>query len=166
MTHPAVLDNLEEEIEDWNTTKPHSFRPIRFVPRGKDMHQRFPEIWMLLPVHVVGVQYYHIAKIVLAFTQSSSPSRTYANLRNSRSIEPCADIYFLYWGLAKSNPKAENTLFTARHSLVAWGWVLRHKLDQEAAENLLQGMEAKTGWDVAQSIQVLRGLWNEEDSDN
>lgn len=46
------------------------------------------------------------------------------------------------------------------------GWVLRHKLDQEAAENLLQDMEAKTGWDVAQSIQALRGLWNEEDSDN
>ncbi|KAL5358444.1 hypothetical protein BJX96DRAFT_173445 [Aspergillus floccosus] len=167
MTHPTVLDNLEEEIEHWNTRKPRSFRPIHFVPRGKDLLQRFPEIWMLLPVHVVGVQYYHIAKIVLAFTQSPIPSRTYANLRNSRSIEKTMRRHLLLvLGLAKSNPKAENTLFTARHSLVAWGWALRHKLDQEAAENLLWDMEAKTGWDVAQSVQALRGHWKEEEEED
>lgn len=68
MTHPAVLDNLEEEIEDWNTTKPHSFKPIRFVPRGKDMHQRFPEIWMLLPVHGMFLTSIHKRHILMWYS--------------------------------------------------------------------------------------------------
>ncbi|KAL4896200.1 hypothetical protein BDV59DRAFT_129828 [Aspergillus ambiguus] len=83
----VVLRNVDEEIEHWNIMKPNGFNPIRFVPRGKELRQRFPEIWMLLPVHVVGIQYYHIAKIVLAFTQSPTPSLTYATFRNSRNIE-------------------------------------------------------------------------------
>lgn len=89
-------------------------------------------------------------------------------------------------GLAKSNTKAENTLFTARHSLVACeyqtlshtksvtdvrltipgGWVLRHKLDQEAAEDLLKDMETTTGWNMTQLIQSLRDQWQEENSDD
>jgi hypothetical protein len=85
-------------------------------------------------------------------------------------------------GLAASNPRAENTLFTARHSLVACelclpcfflainhakltfsgGWILRHKLDQEAAEELLQYMELKTGWNTSHLIDSLRQQWKNE----
>ena len=86
-------------------------------------------------------------------------------------------------GLAKSNTKAENTLFTARHSLATCkmiallshvlklttrigGWVLRHKLDQEAAEILLREMEMTTGWNMTPLIQSLRDQWHEENSDS
>lgn len=86
-------------------------------------------------------------------------------------------------GLAQSNSRAENTLFTARHSLVAcklhglniniliiriWltcikgGWVLRHHSDQEAAESLLRDMHARTGWNMDGLIQSLREQWRDE----
>lgn len=91
-------------------------------------------------------------------------------------------------GLARSNTKAENALFTARHSLVScksakflsvilWtfpsqfaddsgGWVLRNKFDQEAAEILLRDMEVTTGWNMTGLIQTLREQWNDEDSNH
>ncbi|XHG08615.1 hypothetical protein AWENTII_011709 [Aspergillus wentii] len=162
-----VLRGIEGEVENWNITKPRTFNPIRFVPRSQERQMRFPSIWMLLSVHVVGLQYYHLAKIVLAFSSRPSSLPAYENFRHSRNIEKTVRNHLLtVLGLAKSNTKAENTLFTARHSLVAWGWVLRHKLDQEAAEDLLKDMETTTGWNMKQLIQSLRDQWQEENSDD
>lgn len=49
--HLNLLYNIDREVEHWNATKPFTFSPIRYVPRGKTRGERFPEIWMLLPVH-------------------------------------------------------------------------------------------------------------------
>lgn len=46
---PAATIQIQHEVEEWYTAKPSSFEPVRVVPRG--MNQRFPQIWMLLPVH-------------------------------------------------------------------------------------------------------------------
>ncbi|PYH37599.1 uncharacterized protein BO87DRAFT_450815, partial [Aspergillus neoniger CBS 115656] len=163
----TALQSIAQEVEDWNARKPPSFHPLRELPRGKDVSCRFPEMWMLLPVHVVGTQYYHIAKIVLAFACCPSPPLAYESFRNSRNIEKTIRYHlFMVLGLAKSNPKAENTLFTARHSLVAWGWVIRQKTDQQAAEILPREMWTRTGWDVTASIQSLREQWADEETDS
>lgn len=44
---PAIKD----DIEDWYASKPHTFEPVRAVPRGPERDRRFPIIWMLSPVH-------------------------------------------------------------------------------------------------------------------
>ncbi|GIJ91913.1 hypothetical protein Asppvi_010888 [Aspergillus pseudoviridinutans] len=159
----ATLKGLEKEVDDWNESKPQTFQPVHFIPRGKDYGQQFPSIWTLLPVHVVGLQYYHIAKIILALSGCPSPFLPYQSLQRSRDVEKLVRGHLLnVLGLAASNPRAENTLFTARHSLVAWGWILRHKLDQEAAEELLRYMESKTGWNTSHLIDSLREQWKSE----
>ncbi|KNG85371.1 hypothetical protein ANOM_005957, partial [Aspergillus nomiae NRRL 13137] len=163
----SILEEIGKEIEKWNTGKPPTFQPIQYVPRSNEVHRRFPGVWMLLPVHVVGVQYYHIAQIILAFSYRPNPSLAYESFRQSRNIEKTVRGHLLtVLGLAKSNPRAENTLFTARHSLVSWGWILRQRQDQEAAENLLRDVETRTGWDVSQSIQSLREQWCDGSDDN
>ncbi|BCR92857.1 uncharacterized protein ACHE_80757S [Aspergillus chevalieri] len=163
----ALVHDVEQEVEGWFNTKPHTFNPIRFIPRTQRRDQRFPVIWMLLPVHVIGLQYYHVAKIVLAVSASPSPAVGYENLKHLRNIERTIRNHLLVvLGLARSNTKAENALFTARHSLVSWGWVLRNKFDQEAAEILLRDMEVTTGWNMTGLIQTLREQWNDEDSNH
>ncbi|KAJ5437674.1 hypothetical protein N7445_006218, partial [Penicillium cf. griseofulvum] len=163
-TNSTITHGTDHEIEEWYSTKPHTFDPVRSVPQGPGPDQRLPIMWMLLPVHVIGVQYYHIAKIVLALSDPSRVSSTYESLRHSRIVEKQVRHHLLMiMGLAQSNTKAENTLFTARHSLVAWGWVLRHPLDQRAAESLLQAMHARTGWNMDSLIQTLRVQWQEVD---
>ncbi|KAK6837143.1 hypothetical protein RU639_001045 [Aspergillus parasiticus] len=165
--NPSMLEDIGKEIENWNTKKPSTFQPIQYVPRSNEVHRRFPGVWMLLPVHVVGVQYYHIAQIILAFSNCPSPSLAYESFKQARNVEKIVRGHLLtVLGLAKSNPRAENTLFTARHSLVSWGWILRHRQDQEAAENLLRDVETRTGWDVSQSIQSLREQWCDGSDDN
>ncbi|KAE8371572.1 hypothetical protein BDV26DRAFT_286681 [Aspergillus bertholletiae] len=165
--NPSILEDIGKEVEDWNTRKPSTFEPIQSVPRSNEVHRRFPGVWMLLPVHVVGVQYYHIAKIILAFSSCPNLSLAYESFKQSRNIEKIVRGHLLtVLGLAKSNPRAENTLFTARHSLVSWGWVFRHRQDQEAAENLLRDVETRTGWDVSQSIQSLREQWCDGSDDD
>lgn len=42
---------MHEQVEDWYASKPHTFDPVRVVPRGAEVERRFPIIWMLLPVH-------------------------------------------------------------------------------------------------------------------
>ncbi|CAI7591695.1 unnamed protein product [Penicillium discolor] len=160
----SAITHGADQIEEWYSTKPHTFDPVRSIPQGPGPDQRLPTMWMLLPVHVIGIQYYHIAKIVLALSESSRASSTYESLRHSRTVEKNVRHHLLtVLGLAHSNAKAENTLFTARHSLVAWGWVLRNPLDQRAAESVLQSMHARTGWNMNSLIQTLRAQWQEVD---
>ncbi|KAH8689047.1 hypothetical protein BGW36DRAFT_308944 [Talaromyces proteolyticus] len=162
VTTIKILCQLDNEVEDWRMSRPNTFDPIRFVPRSREKERRIPEIWMLSPVHVVGLQYYHIAKILLAVSTQPTLSNAYESLRRGRSIERCVCHHLLVvLGLAQSNAKAENALFTARHCLSAWGGVLRHRLDQAAAEDLLITVERITGWSTARLIQSLRGQWDE-----
>jgi hypothetical protein len=44
-------NSIDVEVENWVTSKPYTFEPVRMVARGKEIDQRFPSIWMLLPVH-------------------------------------------------------------------------------------------------------------------
>ncbi|KAJ5444797.1 uncharacterized protein N7458_008669 [Penicillium daleae] len=157
-------NSIDVEVENWVTSKPYTFEPVRMVARGTEIDQRFPSIWMLLPVHVIGLQYYHIAKIVLALSASSPMSTTYETFRQTRQTERNIRYHLLrILGLAQSNARAENTLFTARHSLVAWGWVLRHRSDQKAAECLLHDMHERTGWNMDTLIESLRQQWQDDD---
>ncbi|KAJ5994560.1 hypothetical protein N7451_010284 [Penicillium sp. IBT 35674x] len=161
----SIVNTINDKVEAWFGSKPLTFEPVRLVPRGSESDRRFPAIWMLLPVHVIGLQYYHIAKIILTLSESPPSSSTYDSLRHSRMIEKNVRHHLLtILGLAQSNSRAENTLFTARHSLVAWGWVLRHRSDQEAAVALLQDMHARTGWNMDGLVRSLRQQWQDEDS--
>jgi hypothetical protein len=50
-TDCATAHGITAEIDEWYSTKPYTFEPVRFIPRGPEPDQRFPTIWMLLPVH-------------------------------------------------------------------------------------------------------------------
>ncbi|CAI7654550.1 unnamed protein product [Penicillium glandicola] len=50
-TDSAITHGADHEIEEWYSTKPHTFDPVRSVPQGPGPDQRLPTKWMLLPVH-------------------------------------------------------------------------------------------------------------------
>lgn len=146
------------------TEKPATFEPIKYIPRDPQTPHRFPVIWMLHPFHVLGIQYYHIAKIVLSIsTSQSDPNKRYF-FRWERSVERRVRSHILIVvGLAKSNPKAENTLFTARHTLTVWGNILTKKVDQDGVKEFLRDMEKKTGWETGKLIMSLEEQWDDSD---
>ncbi|KAL2010291.1 hypothetical protein VTN00DRAFT_6098 [Thermoascus crustaceus] len=155
---------MNEEVEDWRRKLPSSFQPILFRPPCREQGRGLPEVWMLAPFHAVGIQYYHIAKIVLALYAHGSLTLGYESLLQARKAEKYVRSHLLIvLGLAASNRTAANTLFTARHALSALGGgCLRDKLDQDAAISFLMDMEKATGWKTAQLIQSLKDQWEDD----
>lgn len=157
---------LAEKTEGWMRDKPPTFEPIKSVPRDKKSSHRFPVIWMLHPFHVLGVQYYHIAKIVLAVSVAQADASKRYFFWQATDVGRRVRAHLLtVLGLAKSNPRAENTLFTARHTLTVWGSVLTKKVDQEAVKDFLKDMEQRTGWTNSKLISALEEQWDASDDD-
>lgn len=105
--HFALLHDMKMEVDAWYNSKPYTFSPIHFAPRAHQRDQRFPSLWMLLPVHggcsnrlslnnnllvqiAVGLQYYHLAKIMLAVSSCPSPTFGHGNLNKLRNMEVCS----------------------------------------------------------------------------
>ena len=53
----SVASSTDEDVEEWFRSKPQTFEPVRVVPRASAVDQRFPTIWMLLPVHGKRIGY-------------------------------------------------------------------------------------------------------------
>ncbi|KAJ4395867.1 hypothetical protein N0V93_000081 [Gnomoniopsis smithogilvyi] len=162
-TRTRRLEEAAKHIDEWYRERPSTFDPIRHVSRDLSSGRILPEIWMLLPCHVLGLQYYHIARIVLILSAPSGQKHGYEHLRETRKIETAIRNHLRYViGLAKSNSKAENTLFTARHAIAAWGGVMRDREDREVVQQFLGHMQSTTGWNTTSLLASLHEQWNEE----
>ncbi|RAK91243.1 hypothetical protein BO79DRAFT_280542 [Aspergillus costaricaensis CBS 115574] len=70
---PGLLPRaqLGELIDDWRSNVPDTFEPYYY---GEQERDSFPVIRLLCPWHVVGLQFYHTAKILLASHFPQPPS--------------------------------------------------------------------------------------------
>ena len=162
----VTLNEIKTRILAWDQTKPFSFNPVHFLPRDTSAGRFLPEIWMLTSVHAVGLQYNHIARLILAVSGQAPSSRPFDHIHRHRTIEKQVRQHLLYIvGIAKSNPKAQNTWFTAHHCLAVWGGCLRRKGDQQACLEFLDEMERQIGWRVYRLTERLRLQWEDDDTD-
>ena len=165
--NPADLARSEAQISDWNASKPTSYEPIYFRARSREKDYCFPEVWMLLPYHVVGLQYYHIAQIVLGAIGPQDVIHTHKYLADSRATaRRIRHHLFMVLGLATSNERAENTWFTARHCLAVWGAYLRHPADQAAVLEFLEKWRRRSGWETSALVESLQRQWSENNEDD
>ncbi|KAK5688073.1 hypothetical protein LTS10_000051 [Elasticomyces elasticus] len=159
------LSKSEEEIAIWDRSKPMSYHPIYFKDRSYRHGQYFPEIWTSAPYHAVGLQYYHIARIVLIVVERKRhlKIRPYDLLQEIRTQERQIRHHLLVViGLAVSNPRAENTWYTARHCLSVWAGCLHRRNDQQAALQFLEDMGRRTGWRVSSLMELLCQKWDND----
>lgn len=157
----------EAEIAEWDLLKPESYYPTLIMSRSRADRRFFPEIWTLAPHHTIGLQYFYIAQVVLIIAKQRQRSpvngRLFDTIAADRKRErQIRQHLFTIIGLAISNPKAENTLFTASHCLHVWAGCLRRREDQDAALMFLEGMGAKTGWKTSTLILSLKRQWRED----
>ncbi|CAK1354187.1 unnamed protein product [Cercospora beticola] len=161
----TALANIRARIAEWDITKPHTFNPIYLRDRNPSAGQHLPEIWMLAPIHAIGLQYYHIAQLVLAVAAHVTSARPFDHIHEHRNVERQVRYHLLRAvGIARSNARAQNTWFTAHHCLHVWGGSLRRKGDQQACLAFLQDMGNQTGWRVGRLMQALVAQW-EDDSE-
>jgi hypothetical protein len=161
------MAHAEAQISEWNVSKPTSYKPIYYKARSREVDSCFPEVWMLLPYHAVGLQYYHIAQIVLNAIGPREVLHTHKYLADSRATaRKIRHHLFMVLGLATSNERAENTWFTARHCLAVWGAYLHHTTDQAAVLDFLEKWRRRSGWETSALVESLQRQWSENDDED
>ncbi|RTE77836.1 hypothetical protein BHE90_007718 [Fusarium euwallaceae] len=160
---PCSVDSLEEirrEVDSWFDLKSPAFNPIHEAKRSREEGRLLPEIWVLSPFHAVGLQYYHIAKIILAMSTPIVASSVLEHIRQGKRVEQIVRNHLLQViALANSHARAENALFTARHSLSVWGGVFAEKDDQEMVLSFLEHVQQRTGWNTSPLRSSLQEQW-------
>lgn len=161
----AALADLRTRITSWHLSKPYSFNPIYSLPRHPAAGRHLPELWTLAPSHAIGLQYYHIAQLVLSVSTNVPGARPFDHILEHRALEKeLRHHLLLVVGIANSNPRAQNTWFTAHHCLAVWGGCLQKSGDQQACRSFLMAMEEQVGWRVGNLMRWLSSQW-EDDSE-
>ncbi|KAJ5143143.1 uncharacterized protein N7515_001930 [Penicillium bovifimosum] len=82
---------LADCVEEWHCNKPRSWQPLRYQAHVLSDDQPFPELWILSPPAVVGLQYYHASKIFLTLSDAPSQRMTDYEMSQARLIaEVCS----------------------------------------------------------------------------
>ncbi|KAH6662721.1 fungal-specific transcription factor domain-containing protein [Halenospora varia] len=152
---------LEAAIEKWNVSRPDTFNQLSVHEGAFAKQGAFPEIWMLGASNVVGVQYYHLAKL---FIQDYKPvvARTgFDFLKAIREKENFVNANVgIILGLALGNPKVQNGWFTTSHTLSAYGCYLRRPEERQVALEFLRDMQKAMGWNNCQVVaSLLQEQW-------
>lgn len=121
-TDTEVMDEsawhqIAHNVEHWNRARPISWQPLRYRPADPAENRPFPELWMMSPPAVVGLQYYHSSCIFL--TSSDGHWQTVSDYELARlrrqSEKTIASHLIMVIGLALSNETVENAFFMACH---------------------------------------------------
>ncbi|KAK2601818.1 hypothetical protein QQS21_004601 [Conoideocrella luteorostrata] len=98
------LEGITSEVDGWFESKSPSFNPISEAKRSRAEGRLLPEMWLLSPFHgsflasldgklevnrdlAVGLQYYHIAKIVIAVSTPLVASTVMSSIREGKQRE-------------------------------------------------------------------------------
>jgi Fungal specific transcription factor domain len=161
---------INAEVDDWEGTKPWAFTPLLSddfsEPDDRLGDAQWPGSWPELrtahPAHAVGLQYFHLCKIMLAFYD---PGVAKASLISHRSrILTDAKIrkhIRVIFGYAISNSHVSNAQFQASHILATCGAYLTDAQEQEAAIEYLRNVQRTMGWKTGAVIDDLRKEWQE-----
>ncbi|KAH1307168.1 hypothetical protein KXW98_002737 [Aspergillus fumigatus] len=154
---------LSDSVEQWHREKPVSWQPLKYKPANIAENRPFPEIWMMSPPAVVGMQYYHTSCIFLTLSNRHwQAASDYELARLQRVVEnTIASHLNMVIGLSMSNETVENAYFMACHLLHRYGYCLRHPLEQRGSLRFLAHVEKTVGWRTRWMISELEKQWSE-----
>jgi hypothetical protein len=146
--HAQGWYELDNAVENWFRSKPDMFSPL-FIPsqqkktNSQSEKEVFPGMWLLHPAHVVGMQYYYLARLLLVPSDPRKARLGFGTIRTWRETEvtlPLTLKNVMHWeyqlnvnrtqatmrthlrnivGLAISNPHVVGANFEASHILHA-----------------------------------------------
>ncbi|KAJ5175792.1 uncharacterized protein N7482_001669 [Penicillium canariense] len=153
-------------VDEWYQAKPTTWQPLRYQPADVTAGRPFPELWMMSPPAVVGMQYYHAARIFLTISEvCSRPMSDYQMARARRVSErTIAGHIVSVVGLSRSNESVHNAYFMACHLLHRFGYCLQHLTEQQGSLDFLCCAEKVLGWRTSWIRRELERQWAELNS--
>jgi hypothetical protein len=85
-------DELNSAAQAWHSNKPETFEPVYMESSGYSSGSSFPSVWLLQPAHVVGWQYFHLAKILLAIYDPRLPKLGLGSFKARKDAEVAANL--------------------------------------------------------------------------
>ncbi|KAJ5924993.1 hypothetical protein N7454_007632, partial [Penicillium verhagenii] len=159
----ATWCRISDSVDEWYRSKPLTWQPLRYQPPDATANRPFPEIWMMSGPAMVGMQYYHTARIFMTLSDPSlQPVSDYELACGRRMAERTIATHILtVVGLSLSNESVENGFFMACHLLHCFGYCLRHPAEQQGSLDFLNQVEKVLGWRTAWIKEQLERQWNE-----
>ncbi|OJI98698.1 hypothetical protein ASPVEDRAFT_80336 [Aspergillus versicolor CBS 583.65] len=154
---------LSECVEQWHREKPISWQPLKYQEANSAESRPFPELWLVSPPSVVGLQYYHTSRILLATSNAHYSIVSDYERAKLRRIEEQTIAYHLInvIGLSRSNETVVNAYFMGCHLLHRYGFCLRHPAEHQGSFEFLDFVEKKVGWPTAWIVRQLEVEWSE-----
>lgn len=123
----------------------------------------WPELLMAHRAQVTGLQYYHLARVVLAIYDPALTRLGFGSLRARKQCEKIVlDGMRHIVGLASSNEDVTNAIFEASHILKTCGGYLKEEGEQNATIAFLERAQQRMGWTTSKTIAELRSQWSAE----
>ncbi|KAL2830524.1 hypothetical protein BDW59DRAFT_141065 [Aspergillus cavernicola] len=154
---------LSDSVEQWYQQRPISWQPLRYKEANPAGSQPFPELWMVSPPAVVGLQYYHTSRIILATSNKHQGIVSDYELARLRRLEEqiIASHLINVIGLSKSNETVSNAYFMGCHLLHRYGFCLRQPAEQRGSLEFLSLVEKRIGWPTSSIVRQLEDEWSE-----
>ncbi|KAL4921465.1 hypothetical protein BDW62DRAFT_174744 [Aspergillus aurantiobrunneus] len=161
--HQNDWQYLSDCVEQWNQEKPISWQPLKYQESNAAEDKPFPEVWLVSPPAVVGLQYYHASRILLATSNGHHGIVSDYERARLRRIEEHTIAYHVVnvIGLSRSNETVVNAYFMGCHLLHRYGFSLRHPAEHRGSFEFLGFVEKRIGWPTAWIIRQLEAEWNE-----
>lgn len=152
---------LNADTEEWYQAKPWSFAPLYMDPKAGDS---FDEAWPVLPtpqgVVAIGLQYYHLCKILLTIYSPNASLVGFAGVRARKSTDAAIRKHIrIIIGYGVSNSHCSNVMFQGSHILSACGAYIVDKVEQEACVDYLNSLQKMIGWRTDKVLAEVREQW-------
>lgn len=152
---------LHDEVDEWDRTKPWAFSPFHIEP---DAGERFTGSWPELPcaqgVVAVGLQYYHLCKILLTIYSPNASLVGLAGVRARKATDATIRKHIrITIGYGVSNSHCGNAMFQGSHILSACGAYIVDEKEQQACVEYLTGLQRLIGWRTDKVLGDLREQW-------
>lgn len=153
---------LHAELDDWERTKPWTFAAFHIEPNAGE---RFNGAWPQLPcaqgVVAVGLQYYHLSKIILTIYSPNASLVGLTGVRARKATDASIRKHIrITIGYGFSNEICGNAMFQGSHILSACGAYIVDPMEQEACVEYLRGLQSRIGWRTDKVIADVREQWS------
>ncbi|KAH8166887.1 hypothetical protein CIB48_g1334 [Xylaria polymorpha] len=157
-------DSLNNDLEEWYKSRPIEMRAFWVdLPRpeeGEGTLPAFPTAWMTRPAHVVGIQVYFMARLLLTIFDPRLREPSFDTVLRRRQAEDqiLANLRMVI-GLAASHSSNITAGFHARHALQAY------PKEQREALGFLKNFELESTWKADHIADNLRMAWSRNSSE-
>jgi hypothetical protein len=152
---------LNADTDEWCRTKAWSFAPLYADPKAGDS---FDGTWPVLPtpqgVVAIGLQYYHLCKILLTIYSPNASLVGLAGVRARKSTDAAIRKHIrIVIGYGVSNSHCSNVMFQGSHILSACGAYIVDKAEQQACVEYLTSLQSMIGWRTDKVLAEVREQW-------